>query len=122
MTTHRRDIPALPDLVFAAAVEPQRLADWLPPPLDVVGLAEDDILILRHQGRLTQVRLAADFDHLRLTWESLADPTRRGALTVSPLGAGHSVAELEVEPDDQEFAGRLLDALAKEVEATFTAG
>ncbi|CAL9406422.1 hypothetical protein SUDANB95_01561 [Actinosynnema sp. ALI-1.44] len=121
MTTHRRDIPALPDLVFAAAVEPQRLADWLPPPLDVVGLAED-ILILRDDGRLTQVRLAADFDHLRLTWESLADPTRRGSLTVNPLGVGHSVAELEVEPDDEEFAGRLLDALAKEVEATFTAG
>ncbi|MEJ2858332.1 MULTISPECIES: SRPBCC family protein [unclassified Saccharothrix] len=120
MTTHRRDIPALPDLVFAAAVEPQRLAEWLPPPLDVVGLA-DDILILRHQGRLTQVRLSADLDHLRLAWEFLADPTRRGSLTVSPLGAGRSVAELEVEPDDPEFAERLLDALAKEVEVAFTA-
>ncbi|NUT97899.1 MAG: hypothetical protein HOY78_38390, partial [Saccharothrix sp.] len=53
---------------------------------------------------------------------SLADPTRRGSLTVSPLGAGRSVAELEVEPEDPEFAERLLDALAKEVEVAFTAG
>ncbi|MBB5956810.1 hypothetical protein FHS29_003403 [Saccharothrix tamanrassetensis] len=117
----RRDIPALPDLVFATAAEPQRLAGWLPPPLELVGI-NDDVLILREDSRLVQVRLAADLDHLVLSWTPLADLPCTGTLRVSPLGAGRSVAELEVHHPDETLAARLLEALAKEVEATFTAG
>ncbi|WP_433262329.1 hypothetical protein ACQPZF_29155 [Actinosynnema sp. CS-041913] len=117
----RRDIPALPDLVFATAAEPQRLADWLPPPLELVGL-NDDILILRQDSRLTQIRLTADLDHLILSWTALADRECAGALRVSPLGAGRSVAELELDHPDETLATRLLEALANEVEQAFTTG
>lgn len=116
----RRDIPALPDLVFATALEPERLATWLPAPLELVGV-NDDVLILRHGGRLTQVRVTGDVDHLTLNWTPLADD---GGATVvlrlSLLGADRTAAELD--HPDEAFATRLLDALANGVENAFTAG
>ncbi|MEU6149781.1 hypothetical protein ABZ816_07255 [Actinosynnema sp. NPDC047251] len=115
----RRDIPALPDLVFATAAEPVRLADWLPRPLELVGV-NDDVLILRHGERLCQVRATVDLDLLRLSWTPLADDGCAGTLRVSPRGVGRSVVELDHE--DEELAGRLLDALAEQVEATFIEG
>ncbi|MEV0680863.1 hypothetical protein AB0I60_30550 [Actinosynnema sp. NPDC050436] len=116
MITVRRNIPALPDLVFATAAEPGRLADWLPEPLDLVGV-NDEVLILRYDGRLTQVRVVADLDLLRLSWVPLADHGFGITLRVSPLGVGKSVAELEC--PDEHLADRLLDALASEVQAAF---
>jgi hypothetical protein len=123
VTIHaRRDVPALPDLVFNAAADPARLASWLPDPYEVVGRT-DDVLILRRHREPHQVRLAADYDRLLLTWEPLADHGCRGALRVSLVGVAGSVAELEVDdcPDDQ-FPARLLEALANEVEQNLTAG
>ncbi|MEU4801053.1 hypothetical protein [Actinosynnema sp. NPDC023587] len=109
----------MPDLVFATAAEPGRLADWLPEPLELVGV-NDDVLILRCGERLAQVRVAVDLDLLRLSWTPLADDGDGGTLRVSPLGVGKSVAELD--HPDEELAARLLEALAAEVEATFTPG
>ncbi|MDQ2585565.1 SRPBCC family protein [Saccharothrix yanglingensis] len=127
MTIHaRRDVPALPDLVFNAAADPSRLASWLPGPHEVVGRS-DDVLILRGGGSVDegqrQVQLAADYDRLLLTWEPLADEGCRGELRVSLAGAAGSVAELTVDgcPDEQ-FAARFLEALANEVEQNLTAG
>ncbi|GAA1339758.1 hypothetical protein GCM10009660_24280 [Catellatospora bangladeshensis] len=121
MITVRRDIPALPDLVFATAAEPQKLAEWLPEPLELVGI-NDDVLILRQDARLTQVRLTADLDRLVLSWSALADRSCAGALQVSPLGAGQSVAELSLDHPDETLAARLLEALGEQVERTFAAG
>lgn len=123
VTIHaRRDVPALPDLVFNAAADPSRLASWLPGPYQVVG-RNDDVLIMRHHEEPHQVRLAADYDRLLLTWEPLADHGCRGSLRVSLAGVAGSVAELDVEdcPDDQ-LPARLLEALANEVEEKLTAG
>ncbi|WP_461123009.1 hypothetical protein [Saccharothrix stipae] len=123
MTIHaRRDVPALPDLVFNAAADPVRLASWLPRPYQVIGRS-DDVLILRAHDEPHQVSLAADYDQLLLTWEPLADHGCRGRLRVSLAGAAGSVAELRVDdcPDDQ-LPARLLEALANEVERNLTAG
>jgi hypothetical protein len=123
VTIHaRRDVPALPDLVFNAAADPARLASWLPAPYQVVGRT-DDVLILRRHDEQRQVQLAADYDRLLLTWEPLADHGCRGALRVSLAGVASSVAELQLDgcPDDQ-FPARLLEALANEVEQNLTAG
>ncbi|MFD1151492.1 hypothetical protein [Saccharothrix hoggarensis] len=123
MTIHaRRDIPALPDLVFNAAADPSRLAAWLPEPYEVVGRT-DDVLLLRADGGPRQVQLAADYDQLLLTWEPLADHGCRGTLRVSLAGAAGSVAELHVDecPDDR-LPERMLEALANEVEQNLTAG
>jgi hypothetical protein len=123
VTIHaRRDVPALPDLVFNAAADPVRLASWLPAPYQVVGRT-DDVLILRRHDEQRQVQLAADYDQLLLTWESLADHGCRGALRVSLAGVASSVAELQLDgcPDDQ-LPARLLEALANEVEQNLTAG
>ncbi|MEU5695647.1 hypothetical protein [Actinosynnema sp. NPDC020468] len=116
----RRDIPALPDLVFATAAEPARLAEWLPEPLTLVGL-NDDVLILRWHDEPHQIRVTADLDRLRLDWHALADERCRGSLEVALVGAAGSVAILEMTgPDD--LAATLLEALAKEVERTFAPG
>jgi hypothetical protein len=123
VTIHaRRDVPALPDLVFNAAADPARLASWLPDPYQVVGRT-DDVLILRANGEPHQVSLAADYDQLLLTWEPLAGHGCRGELRVSLAGVAGSVAELQVDdcPDDQ-LPSRLLEALANEVEQNLTAG
>ncbi|WP_148088991.1 hypothetical protein [Saccharothrix texasensis] len=123
MTIHaRRDVPALPDLVFAAAADPARLASWLPDPYQVVGRT-DDVLILRAEDGPHQVGLAADYDRLLLAWTPLAGHGCRGELRVSLVGAAGSVAELQVDgcPDEQ-FPSRLLEALANEVERNLTAG
>ncbi|MGM1061840.1 SRPBCC family protein [Saccharothrix sp. Mg75] len=125
MSIHaRRDIPALPDLVFNAAADPSRLASWLPGPHEVVGRT-DDVLILRDgegDGQ-RQVQLAVDYDQLLLTWEPLADEGCRGELRVSLAGAAGSVAELRVDDcADEQFAARFLEALADEVEQNLTAG
>ncbi|RKT56270.1 hypothetical protein [Saccharothrix australiensis] len=117
----RRDIAALPDLVFATAAEPQKVAGWLPEPWELVGV-NDGVLILRAGDRLAQVRLTADLDRLVLSWTALADDGCTGSLRVSPLGAGQSVAELELDHSDETLAARLLEALADGVEATFTPG
>ncbi|MFJ6675803.1 SRPBCC family protein [Actinosynnema sp. NPDC091369] len=123
MTIHaRRDVPALPDLVFNAAADPARLASWLPDPYQVVGRS-DDVLILRAHDGPHQVSLAADYDQLLLTWSPLADRGCRGELRVSLAGAAGSVAELRVDgcPDEQ-LPSRMLEALAHEVEQNLTAG
>ncbi|MCC8249482.1 hypothetical protein [Saccharothrix luteola] len=123
MTIHaRRDVPALPDLVFNAAADPVRLASWLPDPYQVVGRT-DDVLILRANDEPHQVSLAADYDQLLLTWTPLAEHGCRGELRVSLAGVAGSVAELRVDdcPDDQ-FPSRLLEALGNEVERNLTAG
>jgi hypothetical protein len=123
VTIHaRRDVPALPDLVFNAAADPVRLASWLPQPYQVIGRS-DDVLILRAHDEPHQVSLAADYDQLLLTWEPLAGHGCRGRLRVSLAGAAGSVAELRVDdcPDDQ-LPSRLLEALANEVEGNLTAG
>jgi hypothetical protein len=114
VTLVRRDIPALPDLVFATAAEASRLAEWLPEPYEVVG-QNDDLLILRSNGTLFQVRVTADLEQLTLRWEALAHDCT-GTLRVDPLGAGNSVAQLDTDRADPE---RLLEALAKEVERAF---
>ncbi|GAA3857132.1 hypothetical protein GCM10022243_23150 [Saccharothrix violaceirubra] len=120
----RRDIPALPDLVFATVAEPARLTDWLPEPLSVVGLARADILILSRHGTPFQLRLTADPDRLRLEWTALADPACTGRLQVALAGTTGSVAELRLAcpraPDS--FAATLLEALGAEVERTFAPG
>jgi hypothetical protein len=118
----RRDVPALPDLVFAAAADPARLATWLPEPYQVVGRNED-VLILREDGEPRQFHLAADYDRLLLTWEPLAERGCRGELEVSLSGVAASVVELRVDgcPDEQ-FPARLLESLAGEVERDLTAG
>lgn len=123
VTIHaRRDVPALPDLVFNAAADPTRLAAWLPAPYRVVGRT-DDVLILREHGSPHQVRLGADYDRLLLTWEPLADHGCRGVLRVSLAGVASSVAELQVDGcADDQFPSRLLEALANEVEQNLTAG
>lgn len=123
MTIHaRRDVPALPDLVFNAAADPARLAAWLPAPYEVVGRTED-VLIIRGHDEPRQLQLAADYDRLLLTWEPLADHGCSGALRVSLAGVAGSVAELRVDgcPDDQ-LPARLLEALGNEVERNLTAG
>jgi hypothetical protein len=123
VTIHaRRDVPALPDLVFNAAADPARLAAWLPSPYQVIGRS-DDVLILREHDAPHQVSLAADYDRLLLTWEPLAGHGCRGELRVSLVGAAGSVAEISVDdcPDDQ-LPARLLEALANEVEQNLTAG
>ncbi|WP_367138084.1 hypothetical protein [Saccharothrix sp. HUAS TT1] len=123
MTIHvRRAVPALPDLVFAAAADPSRLASWLPEPYRVVGRA-DDVLILRAHDEPRQVSLAADYDRLLLTWEPLAAHGCRGALRVSLAGVAGSVAELEVDDcPDEGLPARLLEALGTEVERDLAAG
>ena len=123
MTIHaRRDVPALPDLVFNAAVDPARLASWLPAPYGVVGRT-DDVLILRRHDEQRQVQLAADYDQLLLTWEPLADHGCRGELRVSLAGVAGSVAELQLDGcADDQLPARLLEALANEVEQNLTAG
>ncbi|QFZ19148.1 SRPBCC family protein [Saccharothrix syringae] len=123
MSIHaRRDVPALPDLVFNAAADPSRLAAWLPAPYEVVG-RNNDTLILHENGEPRQLNLAADYDRLLLTWEPLADHGCRGHLQVSLSGVAASVVELQVDdcPDDQ-LPARLLEALANEVEQNLTAG
>lgn len=115
-------MPALPDLVFAAAADPVRLASWLPDPYQVVGRS-DDVLILRAHDAPHQVSLAADYDQLLLTWAPLAGHGCRGELRVSLAGAAGSVAELRVDDcPDQQLPARLLEALAEEVEQKLTAG
>jgi hypothetical protein len=123
VTIHaRRDVPALPDLVFNAAADPARLASWLPDPYQVVGRS-DDVLILRAQDGPHQVSLAADYDRLLLTWSPLADRGCRGELRVSLAGAAGSVAELSVDDcPDEQLPARMLEALANEVEQNLTAG
>ncbi|WP_447003033.1 hypothetical protein ACRAKI_25425 [Saccharothrix isguenensis] len=123
MTIHvRRDVPALPDLVFNAAADPVRLASWLPAPYQVVGRTDDVLILRRHQEQM-QVQLAADYDRLLLTWEPLADHGCRGCLHVSLAGVGGSVAELEVDGcPDEHLPARFLEALANEVEQNLTAG
>ncbi|ONI90899.1 hypothetical protein ALI22I_10695 [Saccharothrix sp. ALI-22-I] len=123
VTIHaRRDVPALPDLVFNAAADPARLAAWLPAPYQVVGRA-DDVLILRQHEEPYQVSLAADYDRLLLTWKPLADHGCRGVLRVSLAGVAGSVAELQMDGcADDQLPSRLLEALANEVEQNLTAG
>ncbi|MFE2754191.1 hypothetical protein ACFXGA_19565 [Actinosynnema sp. NPDC059335] len=123
MTIHaRRDVPALPDLVFAAAADPARLASWLPDPYEVVGRS-DDVLILRKHDEPLQVALAADYDLLLLTWTPLAGHGCRGELRVSLAGAAGSVAELRVDDcADDQLPARMLEALANEVERDLAAG
>ncbi|MFE9748875.1 SRPBCC family protein [Saccharothrix saharensis] len=123
MTIHaRRDVPALPDLVFNAAADPARLASWLPEPYRVVGRS-DDVLILRAHDGPHQVSLAADYDRLLLTWSPLAGRGCRGDLRVSLAGAAGSVAELRVDDcPDEQLPARMLEALANEVEQNLTAG
>jgi hypothetical protein len=123
VTIHaRRDVPALPDLVFAAAADPARLASWLPEPYEVVG-RNDDVLIVREGGEPRQLNLAADYDRLLLTWEPLAEHGCRGELRVSLSGVAGSVAELRVDDcPDEQFPARVLEALAGDVERNLTAG
>ncbi|GGP84368.1 hypothetical protein [Saccharothrix coeruleofusca] len=117
----RRDIAALPDLVFATAAEPERLASWLPEPLGVLG-RNDDVLILSCHDKPRQYRLAADFDRLLLVFQPLAEDGCGARLRVELAGAAGSVAELELDRPDGELAARLLEALGKEVERAFTDG
>ncbi|MFC6092649.1 hypothetical protein Q5530_36585 [Saccharothrix sp. BKS2] len=123
MTIHaRRDVPALPDLVFNAAADPSRLASWLPEPYQVVG-RNGDVLILREEDDPRQLNLAADYDRLLLTWEPLSGHGCRGELRVSLSGVAASVVELSVDDcADEQFPARMLEALAGEVEQNLTAG
>ncbi|ATE56185.1 MULTISPECIES: hypothetical protein [Actinosynnema] len=117
----RGEVGALPDLVFAAAAEPPRLAEWLPEPLAVVGV-NGDVLIVSVAGRPRQFRVLADFDRLELTWEPLAEGGPGARLRAELAGVGGSVVQLELDcdgvPDGElgELAARLLVALGKSVE------
>lgn len=118
----RRDVPALPDLVFNAAADPARLAAWLPEPYEVVG-RNGDVLIVREGDEPRQLRLAADYDRLLLTWEPLSGHGCRGELEVSLAGVAASVVELRVDDcPDERFPARMLESLAGEVEQNLTAG
>jgi uncharacterized protein YndB with AHSA1/START domain len=105
------EFAAPPEVVYNTLTDPHRARRWLPPGLQIKGLAH-----------------AASATDLRLTWRTISGPEAGGTARVEGTPAGGSVVRVEIDAAEHhvaavyELIADLMHNLERDVSDNFTAG